>query len=574
MDKESNTVAPEFPRRFVRVGDPLSSWEQIAPYFDRLENAPINTPADLDRWMQQRSELASCIHEVATGRYVRMTCQTDDAERKAAYLDFVENIDPRCKPHWHALDCKFATLPAADKLPADRFEVFRRSVRTRVELFREENIPLAVEEAKLEQRYQEISGAMTVHYDGREQTLPQLSTYLERTDRTVRQQVWELSTRRRLQDADALDELFDELFRLRHRVARNAGFPDYRAYVFKAKERFDYTPDDCVAYHQAAEWSCVPVLRRENEVRRKTLGVDVLRPWDLSVDVKGRPPLKPCADTRELVDKCARVFDRLDAELGRQFRSLGERGDLDLDSRKGKAPGGYQSTFHESRRPFIFMNSVGMQRDVRTLLHEAGHAFHTLACRLDPLIDYRGAPMEFSEVASMAMEMLAYEHYNLFYGGEELERAKRSQLEGVVSVLPWIATIDAFQHWMYTHPDHTRDDRRAKWLELNKRFGGLEDYTGHEESLARGWHRQLHLFEAPFYYIEYGIAQLGALQVWQNAQRDPQGALRHYRAALALGGSRPLPALFKAANIRFDFSSATLQPLMDAVQKELDTLRD
>ncbi len=562
----------EFPRQFVANHDALTEWDQIEPYFENLRSRCIDTPEQLNAWLLDWSELSACIDEVGTDRYVKMTCQTDNPEHKRAYLDFVECIEPECKPLWHAIHQKYSASPARADLPASRFEVFSRCVANSVALYRDENVPLQVEEAKLEQTYQEITGAMTVQYDGEEKTLQQLSVYLEGTDRDVRKEVWELSTKRRQQDADRIDETFDKLFALRHRMAVNAGERDYRAYAFKYRERFDYTPEDCLAFHDAVEKMCVPLMRKLRSERKAALGVETLRPWDLAVDPKGRSPLKPFTTSEELVAKCTTVFDLIDPALADQFRSMSGNGDLDLDSRKGKAPGGYQSTFHESRRPFIFMNAVGLQRDVRTLLHECGHAFHALACRNEPLVQYRSSPIEFAEVASMAMELLSIEHLDVFYSGEGLDRAKRAQLEGIVTLLPWVATIDVFQHWLYTHPAHTADERRDEWLRLHERFGASEDYSGYEQVLEKSWHRQLHLFEAPFYYIEYGIAQLGALQVWQNAIRRRGQALEAYRSGLALGGSRPLPELFETAGIRFDFSSETLGPLMQAVEDALATL--
>jgi len=565
---------PEFPRQFVDPQVNLDDWARIEPLFDRLDARPVDTVEQLNGWLLDGSELTAGIQEVGTGREVRMTCQTDDEERKRAYLDFVENIAPRCKPRWHALNQKYVQSPAAAKLPRPRFEVLDRSVRNSVELFRPENVPLQTEEAKLSQRFQEISGAMTVEYGGVEQTLQQLARYQEEPDRATRQATWELSTGRRLRDAGVLEDIFDEMLALRGRMASNAGMPDYRAYAFRTKERFDYTPQDCLQFHEAIEQSVVPLLRSLQERRRRALGVDVLRPWDLAVDEQGRPALRPFAGADELCDKVHTVFTRIDLELADQFAQMRSGALLDLESRKGKAPGGYMATFEERRVPFIFMNAVGLQRDVRTLLHECGHAFHTYAARREPLIDYRSAPLEFAEVASMAMELLAYEHFDLLYDGGDLSRARRTQLEGIVDVFPWIATIDAFQHWLYTHPGHTRADRREHWLTLRRRFGGFESFAGYEEALGHFWQRQLHLFQVPFYYVEYGIAQLGALQVWQNARRDQARALGAYRAALALGGGRPLPQLFEAADIRFDFTIDTLGPLMEAVRSELEALGD
>ncbi|MHC4092288.1 MAG: M3 family oligoendopeptidase [Planctomycetota bacterium] len=562
----------EFPRQFVAADATLDDWPQIELVFDQLDARPVDTAEQLHQWLLDCSELTACIHEVGTEREVRMTCQTDDEQRKQAYLDFVENIAPRCKPRWHALNEKYTASPAAGQLPAARFQVFDRSVRNSVELFRPQNVPLQTEEAKLTQRFQEISGAMTVRYDGQEQTLQQLSRYQELPRRSVRQETWEMSTARRLQDASALEDLFDELYRLRQQMALNADLPNYRGYAFKAKERFDYTPQDCLDFHDAIEQTVVPLMRDLQKRRVRKLGVGMLRPWDLAVDEEGRPPLRPFTEVEELCDKAGTVFNRIDVALADQFDAMRRSGLLDLESRKGKAPGGYMATFEERRQPFIFMNAVGLQRDVRTLFHECGHAFHTYAARNDPLLDYRSAPLEFAEVASMSMELLAYEHFDVLYQGEDLVRAKRAQLEGTVEVFPWIATIDAFQHWLYTDPDHTRDQRREHWLGLRRRFGGIEDFSGHEDALAYFWQRQLHLFQVPFYYVEYGIAQLGALQVWRRSRDGKPQALRAYRNALSLGGSRPLPQLFEAADIRFDFTVDTLGPLMAALRNELDAL--
>jgi oligoendopeptidase F len=561
-----------FARQFVERDAVLDSCPVIEPYFAELEQRALSTPAEVERWLIDFSELIACIDEVGTHRRVMMTCQTDDAERKRAFLDFIENIEPRLKFRCHALHVKYVDAPAARNLPPERYHVLDRAIRAAVEIFREANISLQTEEARLEQRFQEISGAQTVVFDGREQTLQELARYAEHVDRSIRQAAWEAEANRRLQDAETLDALFDELIVLRHRMAQNAGCADYREYAFKAKQRFDYSPQDCLAFHDAVERAAVPVFRDMQRRRRDALGVESLRPWDLAVDVKGRPPLRPFADADELCTKASRVFHRVHPALGAQFDEMRERGYLDLNSRKGKAPGGYQATYEESRRPFIFMNAVGVRRDVSTLIHEGGHAFHTYAARHDPLIAYRSSPIEFAEVASFGMELLTHDLLDEFYSGEDLARAQRVQLEGIIGLFPWVATIDAFQHGLYTHPGHSRAERREHWLSLHERFGGIADYSGHDEALAFGWQRQLHLYQAPFYYIEYGIAKLGALQVWERATNDFPGAVASYRHALALGGSRPLPELFEAAGARFDFSHAALAPLMELLQIRLEAI--
>ncbi|MFQ5462823.1 MAG: M3 family oligoendopeptidase [Phycisphaerae bacterium] len=562
----------EFPRRFVDPKDVLDRWEAIEPYFDSLRDADCSTVEALTQWLERYSELVACIEEVGTDRHVKMTCQTDDPERKAAFLDFLENIDPKCKPRYQELDTKYASSEAARALPQDRYGVLDRAIRARVAVFREENVTLQTEEAKLAQMYQEIGGAQTVMFDGKEQTMQMLSLYADDVDRSVREAAWVKETERRLQDVERLEDIFDKLVDLRHRMALNADCKNFQEYAFLAKQRFDYTPEDCFAFHDAVERAVVPVARGLLKKRAAALGVDPLRPWDGSVDVRGRPPLRPFKTAEELCDSTSRLFHRIHPELGAQFDEMRKHAYLDLQSRKGKAPGGYQATYDESRHPFIFMNAVGTQRDVRTLIHEGGHAFHCFAARHDPIVAYRSSPIEFAEVASFGMEMLSLDYLDEFYDGEDLARARRSQLEGIISLFPWVATIDAFQHSVYTAPEHDHDQRRAWWLELHERFGGIADYTGYEEALAYNWQRQLHLYEVPFYYIEYGIAKLGALQVWRNAKRDRSQAVERYRAALALGGSRPLPELFQAAGARFDFSYETLAPLMELVSEELEKL--
>lgn len=556
-------------REFVPPEVDLGIWEEVEPLFDELESRKISAREDLERWLRGWSELDAALDEEGSIRYARMTCQTDDPERERAYLHFIEEIEPRMKPRFQRLRERYTESAARGELgPA--YHVLDRNIANQVALFREENVPLEMEEAKLAQRYQKIVGAMTVQFQGQEQTLQQMARYLEEPDRAVRREAWELSEERRLKDREELEEIYEELLALRERIARNAGFSNYRDYAFRRRERFDYTPEDCLRFHRAVEEQVVPLLREIQRRRQGEMGLEPLRPWDLLVDPRARPPLRPFTKAQELVEGCEEIFSRVGEELGRDFQRLRELRLLDLESRKGKAPGAYTLTLAEKRLPFIFANFVGRDDDLRTMLHESGHAFHALAAREQPLHRYRHSPLEFAEVASMGMELLAGEHIAVFYKREEEAlRSKRAHLEGIIRLLPWIATIDAFQHWLYTHPGHSRAERREEWLALRRRFGGIESWEGYEEALAHQWKRQLHLFEVPFYYIEYGIAQLGALGVWQNAKRDSQEAIAAYRRALALGGSRPLPELFAAAGLRFDFSSATVAGAARALRAEL-----
>lgn len=562
------------PLRFVRSTDNFGAWPAVKPYFDDLAARPVKTASELERWLEDCSELQSALDEERNVREVAMTCATDDPVKEKSYLDFLEQVVPPARIEWDRLDRKLLESPACGQLDAKRYGVLLRRVRTRVELFRDANVPLQTEDDKLRQQYQKLCGAMTVEIDGKEQTLEQAGRYLDLPDRSKRQEAWEKVAARRLKDRDALETIFDEMVRLRHQIAVNAGCRDYREYAFRDMERFDYTPADCERFHATVERVGVPAARELHRRRAAALGVRPLRPWDLSVDVHSRPPLRPFEGTDALVSGCERIFHRVSPELAGQFAHMKTAGLLDLASRKGKAPGGYMTTYEIRRVPFIFMNAVGQHRDVETLLHEGGHAFHAFATRGEPLAAYRHSPIEFAEVASMGMEMLAIDRLDEFYRGADFDRARREQLEGIVIFFPWMATIDSFQHWIYTHPSHSRDERKAAWLATRARFGGIEDYSGYEDAQAWHWHRQLHPFTHPFYYVEYGIAQMGALMVWRNSLRDYAKAVSDYRAALALGGSRPLPELFSTAGARFDFSEAAFAPLVAALEEALKRLKD
>jgi oligoendopeptidase F len=560
------------PRVYLPETLDLNNTAALDPVFDRLvaSLAQASSAAALVQWLDAYDEVCAAISEDGTRAYIALTCQTDDPERERAYLHIIENVQPWLKPRQFALLRQLAAHPAFSELPP-HYAVFRRSVENRVRLYREANVARETEEARLGQQYAKLCGAMTVFFDGEERPLPAMGPVLEETDRARRQAAFELVSARRLQDRAAMEDIFDRLLELRGQIAAEAGFADYRGYAFAHRERFDYTPEDCLRFHDAIAEYVVPLRRELQERRRRELQLPCLRPWDLNVDPAGRPPLRPFADARELARKTQALFLGLDARMEEAFRSLADNGLLDLASRKGKAPGGYQQTLAEARMPFIFMNAAGSQSDVETLLHEAGHAFHALAAREQRPAAYRDAPIEFCEVASMGLELLAAPRIDVFYADapQAAARARQEHLEGILQLLPWVAVVDAFQHWLYTHPGHARAERAERWMELVERFGGIEDWTGQEDARRYFWQRQLHFFEVPFYYVEYGIAQLGALQLWQQSLRDPARAIRSYHAALELGGSRPLPELFAAAGLRFDFSAGTLRPLIEDVRAAL-----
>ncbi len=560
----------EFPRSFVPTDADLGDWEQIEPLFEKLENENPQTAEELEEWLLKISELGACITQENSLRHIAMTCQTDDKKAEADFMHFVQTIIPKCKPHWNKIDRMYIEHPESATLASGKYFVYDRDTRREAEMYREANIPLEVELSKLSQTYQKLNGAMTVDFEGETRTLQQMALYLEKEDRKVREEAWTLVGQRRLQDRDTLEDIFDEMLKLRGKIAKNAGYDNFRDYMFDAMMRFDYSPADCEAFHNAVEKYIVPIAREIQKKRKADMKLDTLRPWDLAVDSLGRAPLRPFTNTQDLSKGVRHIFEKISKDVSSVFSQMIESNLLDLDSRIGKAPGGYQATLYEWRLPFIFMNAVGLDRDVWTLLHEGGHAFHAFQTRDEAFMPYRSSPMEFAEVASMSMELLGMPHLAEFYSDDDAHRSARQHLENIIQLLPWIATVDAFQHWIYTTPDHTRQQRRDKWVELMGRFGGIEDWSGFEDARAYGWHRQLHIFEVPFYYIEYGIAQLGALQIWQRSKEDLALALKDYAAALALGKSQPLPKLFETAGIHFDFGEKTIRPLAGAIMDELD----
>ncbi len=563
-----------FPRKWLPAETSLETWADIEPWYRKLEAWPIGSGADLSAWLAAKDELDAAVAQVGNKRYVAMTLKTDDPAREEAHLAFVREIEPHLKPIAQALRNKYLDCPYRKDLPAERFRLMDRALENRKALYREANIARETRVNELTQQYQKLVGAMTVPWRGTERTPAQMAPILEEPDRASRTEAWLLVALRRLRDKDRMDDLFDELHTLRVEIAREAGFASFTDYSYRNRERFDYGVKEAEAFQNAVAECVVPLTRTIQESRRKRLGIETLRPWDLAVDPLNRPPLRPFKEEAELSQGVEKILDSVDGELADQFRYMMRARLLDLTNRKGKAPGGYQTTFEEDRVPFIFMNAVGLDGDLRTLLHECGHAFHALASRANDPAAYRESPMEFCEVASMSMELLGAKQLEAFYDQADTMRSYRQLLEGIVLILPWIAQVDAFQHAIYAHEEPSRERRREDWKALTARFGADVDWSGLEEIRDHAWHRQLHIFLYPFYYIEYGIAQLGALQVWRAYRGTPAEAVAAYKRALALGGSRTLPELFEAAGAKFDFSEKTIRPLMDLIGEELSKLPD
>ncbi len=569
----NSLTTPQRPTRtFLPQDFKVAGWNQLKPYFDQLLKEEIRDITQLQQWLSKRSELESVISEDSGWRYIRMTCFTENEEYRKSYQDFVENIQPHMSPLSDQLNKKLMACPYLKDLEhKEGYDMMIRNIRKEIEIFREQNIPLFTEINTLTQKYGQISGAMMVEVDGKEMTLQQAGVLLMSTDRDKREHVFRKILERRLLDKETLDELFSKLIGLRNEVATNAGFDNFRDYMFKSYGRFDYTPDDCFQFHQAIRTEVVPVLNTMAEQRGEKLAVNPLRPWDKAVDAEGRQPLKAFDTSEELTEKSIEIFRRLDPFLGQCLEIMREMGHLDLESRKGKAPGGYNYPLAEIGVPFIFMNATSTLRDMTTIMHEGGHAVHNFLTMDLPLNDFKSPPMEVAELASMSMELISMDHWDVFFPDEkELKRAKLEHLEDLIETLPWVATIDKYQHWLYENPRHTLEERKDNWNRIANEFSDtVTDWSGIEEGKNYLWQKQLHLYEVPFYYIEYGMAQLGAIAVWRNYRKNPQLGLQAYMNALKLGYTKSIPAIYQAANIRFDFSQPYIKELMDFVKEEI-----
>ena len=560
------------PRHFVPAGFRVTDWQTLEPFFKNLLERELNTKEDLEQWLKDLSELEAMVNEDACWRQIKMTCDTENKSLEEAFNYFFLEIQPRIQPYSDALNKKLVNHPLSKDLDAEKYHTYLRNIRKSIELFREENIPLQAELAVLQQQYGVISGKMTVNVNGEEYTLQQASKFLESPDRKIREEVYRKINERRQEDKESLNKLYDQLIEKRNQEALNAGFANYRDYRFKELGRFDYTKEDCYQFHEAVKQHVLPLVNIIYHKKKQKLGVETLRPWDIDAEPAGVKPLHPFNSGDELILRSIECFGKMRPFFGDCLRKMQEMKHLDLESRKGKAPGGYNCPLAESGAPFIFMNAAGQMQDVITMLHEGGHAIHSFLAHPLELNGFKEYPMEIAEVASMSMELMSMDGWETFFSNKaDLQRAKEHQLERVITIFPWIAIIDKFQHWVYEHPSHTHEQRTAAWVEILKEFqDDVVDYTGLENYRSNLWQKQLHLFEVPFYYIEYGIAQLGAVGMWMQFKADKQQAMDNYCKALALGGTKTLPQLFETAGLKFDFSPERINVLMGFVKDQME----
>lgn len=562
------------PRHFLPADFSITDWNALEPYFKELLERPLNSLQELEQWLKDLSELEAVVSEEACWRQIKMTCDTENPQLAESFNYFMMEIQPKMQPYSDQLNRKLINCSFTNELKDPAHVTYLRNVKKNIDLFREENIPLHSELAVEAQQFGVISGKMTVTVRGNEYTLQQAAKFLEDPDRNLREEVYRKIAERRLADKDALNALYDSLLKKRHQVALNAGYDNYRDYRFVELARFDYTKEHCFQFHEAVKQHVLPIVDEIYKKKRAKLGVDTLRPWDVDAEPAGVTPLKPFTSGKELLEKTISCFNKLNPFFGDCLKKMDELKRLDLESRKGKAPGGYNCPLAETGAPFIFMNAAGTLNDVVTMVHEGGHAVHSFLSHSLPLTGFKEYPTEFAEVASMSMELFSMSEWNVFFDKEEeLKRAMEQQLERVITVFPWIATIDKFQHWVYENPQHTHEERMQQWVRILDEFTPESlDVSGLESYRQYSWQRQLHLFEVPFYYIEYGIAQLGAIGLWQQFKKDKQLALQNYIQGLSLGGTRPLPQLFEAAGLKFDLSPAYIKELMNFVKAEMESL--
>jgi oligoendopeptidase F len=561
-------VLPDSPAAFKDA-----SWDDVLPYFEDLAERPLDN-ANVEDWLADWSLFESLLSEAAALANFDYSCDTSDPAREAAQLRFGTEIGPRAHEQRVRLQRRLVELGYV----RPGLEAMTRRFRNQMELFDAANVPLFADLSKLTTQWAKVNGAMTVKWEGEEKTPSQLLPFLESNDRQVRERAFKLRAQPFIEQREVLAGIFDRMYDLRQKVATNAGFTNYRDFAHRDKNRFDYTPEDCMRFHVAVEEAVLPAVERINERRRRRMNLETLRPWDTTVDPAGRPALKPFQDVRTQIDRATSVFANVDPDFHDYFKAMDDARLLDLDNRKGKAPGGFCQTLAYSKQALIFMNAVGIDYDVRTLLHEAGHAFHAVEASRLPLLFQRFPGSEMAEVASMSMELLAAPFIGKqnggYYSDEEARRSRADMLEAVILFFPHCASVDAFQHWIYLdEAGRDADARDRKWLDLRRRFeGSLVDWSGLDNERIARWYQQPHFFGSPFYYIEYGIAQLGALQVWRNSLHDPKEAVRQYREALALGATQSLPELFRTAGARLIFDSDGMRELISLTEEELDKL--
>jgi oligoendopeptidase F len=576
MQNYNEITGLKIQRNFLPNDFKVTTWEELEPFYSILLKSEINNTQDLKIWIKNKNEIDSIVSEDFAWRYIKMNCNTSAKELSDSFEYFIQNIEPKLSPISNELNKKLIACKFSNELVDSAYQIYLRSIKRSIQLFREENVPLFLEINTLQQEYGKICSEMLVQINDKEYTLQQAAKFLEITDRNIRKEVYETIANRRFKDKEKLDELLNKLIKLRHQVALNSGYNNFRDYMHDELGRFDYGVKDCLSFHESIKKNSLFILNSLAEERKKELNITELFPYDLEVDTSGKDALKPFNTSQDLIEKTIKTFNRLNPFIANCIFTMQKNNYLDLESRKNKAPGGFNYPLMESGIPFIYMNSVGSQKDLVTMVHEGGHALHSFLCNDLEISAFKNTPMEVAELASMSMELLSMEYWDVFFENkEDLKRAKIDQLEKVLETLPWVAAVDKFQHWIYLNPDHTSIERSDKWNEIYDEFSSkVISFEGYENFKKNMWQKQLHIYEVPFYYIEYGIAQLGAIAIWRNFKENKETSIQKYMAALKIGYTSTIKEIYAIAGIKFDFSEEYVRELLQFTFEQLQKLKN
>lgn len=558
-------------KKFIPERFKVTLWSKLKPFCEELVNRPIESAEDLENWVLDRNELEALISESLSWRYIKISADSNDQKAAKSYQYTIEKISPKVSFYSNLLDRKLTASPFLPLLDVQKYKIYLRNIQNALDLFRQENIPIYTKVQLKSKAYGKLFSEMTIGVDGKQMTLQKAGALLEEADRSKREGVFHKINQRILAEQPQFEDLFDDLLKMRHQIATQSGFSNFRDFKFRALGRFDYSVTECEDFHHAIRVKILPIIDDLNVYRQKTLGLEVLRPWDLYVDVNGEAPLRVFENAGDFVSKAIDCLSKLNPLFGHVLSLMESLKHLDLESRPGKRPGGYNMPLLATGVPFIFMNATNSLADLRTLMHECGHAIHSYLTKNYPINTSKRVPSEVAELASMTMELLTMQHWSVFFeDAESLKRAKIIQLENILRILPWIATVDKFQHWIYTNPSHSREERKENWIRIYKEFNSdVVNQKNLEHYAEFLWHKQLHIFEVPFYYIEYGMAQLGAVAIWKNFQKNPEKTLQQFIQAMQLGYTKPIKEIYQTAGISFDFSEQYIGELADFVRHQL-----
>ncbi|QEL79348.1 M3 family oligoendopeptidase [Bacillus sp. JAS24-2] len=552
----------------------ISNVLQLEKTLSTLLNKMISSKLDLENWLKEQSKVIWEIEEQLRSHYIAFQCNTDDEEIKDTFEHDQQFVKPLLKRYQNLLDNKYLESPFRMELDSNVYGLLDAKIKNAQKLFCEENIELEIKEDKLVTEYFEITGGLSGIWDGEEKTITELQSYLQDSNRDIRKKAKTIISEQFLSVEKELQNILNQLIEIRHQKAKNIQLENYRDYMFKKYERFDYSAKDCYELAESIRKYVVPLKDKIMLEKKEKLQVDTLRPWDVSAVTPDQKVLKPIANENDLIEKSTHIFNKLDVEFSALLNQMYKHDCLDLTSRKGKAAGGFCEYLPASQLSFIFMNLNYTQDDIITFIHEMGHSIHNELIKPLELRQYIEIPAETAELASMTMELFSLNYWDTFYTDKrDLKQAKINFFKGVISYLPVMLIVDQFQHWLYENPIHTSEERNEKYLQLQKHYqSSVIHIDGYENWIATSWLPVLHIFEVPFYYIEYAIAQLGALQMYKQYKEDPKQTLENYKKALSLGSSQSIKEVYDAAGIRFDFSGETIKELMLFVEKELELL--